>query len=83
MSVNLYSILKYLIRDFLNIICFNFVCFSVSDSRFPVALGRNQTSVGYVGCQHATCILCQEEQDVRHNSRAMVLAAYIQRYAGI
>ncbi|XP_063428523.1 E3 ubiquitin-protein ligase UBR2-like isoform X1 [Mytilus trossulus] len=52
---------------------------SISDSRFPVALGRNQTSVGYVGCQHATCILCQEEQDVRHNSRAMVLAAYIQR----
>ena len=64
----------------INCLCY-YVYFSAPDNRFPVALGRKQTSVGYVGVQHVTCILCQEEQDVRHNSRAMVLAAYIQRYA--
>ena len=44
-----------------------------------MALGTNQTPAGYVGVQHVTCILCQEEQDVRHNARATVLAGYIQR----
>lgn len=29
--------------------------------------------------QLVTCILCQEEQEVRGHSRAMVLAAFIQR----
>ena len=27
-----------------------------------------------------TCILCQEEQEITYNSRAMVLSAFIQRY---
>ncbi|KAL7987331.1 hypothetical protein Chor_006250 [Crotalus horridus] len=50
---------------------------SVSDSRL-IALGPEQTKV----CEQrqiVTCILCQEEQEVKMDNRAMVLAAFVQR----
>ncbi|XP_060067571.1 E3 ubiquitin-protein ligase UBR2-like isoform X1 [Ylistrum balloti] len=46
---------------------------------FPVALGRNRSKVASpVPCK-GMCILCQEEQEVKHSGRAMVLAAFVQR----
>ncbi|XP_034283591.1 E3 ubiquitin-protein ligase UBR2 isoform X2 [Pantherophis guttatus] len=50
---------------------------SVSDTRL-IALGPEQTKV----CEQrqiVTCILCQEEQEVKMDNRAMVLAAFVQR----
>ncbi|KAK7880179.1 hypothetical protein WMY93_033161 [Mugilogobius chulae] len=35
--------------------------------------------VGVACVSHVTCILCQEEQEVRAQGRAMVLAAFVQR----
>lgn len=42
------------------------------------ALGPAQTQVPKQR-QFVTCILCQEEQEVKGDSRAMVLAAFVQR----
>ncbi|XP_025032977.1 E3 ubiquitin-protein ligase UBR2-like isoform X2 [Python bivittatus] len=50
---------------------------SDSDARL-IALGPEQTKV----CEQrqiVTCILCQEEQEVKMDNRAMVLAAFVQR----
>lgn len=49
----------------------------ISDMTFT-ALGPAQTQVPKQR-QFVTCILCQEEQEVRVESRAMVLAAFVQR----
>jgi E3 ubiquitin-protein ligase UBR2 len=47
---------------------------------FPVALGlRRDTSSVSSSQMRETCILCQEEQDITAQDRAMVLAAFIQR----
>uniref|UniRef100_A0A8C9PXW8 E3 ubiquitin-protein ligase n=1 Tax=Spermophilus dauricus TaxID=99837 RepID=A0A8C9PXW8_SPEDA len=49
----------------------------VSDVKL-IALGPAQTQVPEQR-QFVTCILCQEEQEVKVESRAMVLAAFVQR----
>lgn len=49
----------------------------VSDAKLT-ALGPEQTRVAEPR-QVVMCILCQEEQEVKVDSRAMVLAAFIQR----
>jgi len=56
-----------------------FVCSSpvISDAKLT-ALGPEQTRVAEHR-QIVMCILCQEEQEVKVDSRAMVLAAFIQR----
>lgn len=56
-----------------------FVRFSpvISDAKLT-ALGPEQTRVAEHR-QIVMCILCQEEQEVKVDSRAMVLAAFIQR----
>ncbi|XP_021345433.1 E3 ubiquitin-protein ligase UBR2-like isoform X2 [Mizuhopecten yessoensis] len=46
---------------------------------FPVALGKKRSKVvSPVPCK-GMCILCQEEQEIKHSGRAMVLAAFVQR----
>uniref|UniRef100_A0A8C3SZZ4 E3 ubiquitin-protein ligase n=1 Tax=Chelydra serpentina TaxID=8475 RepID=A0A8C3SZZ4_CHESE len=50
---------------------------TVSDTKLT-ALGPKQTRVTELR-QVVTCILCQEEQEVKVDSRAMVLAAFVQR----
>lgn len=50
---------------------------SVSDTKLT-ALGPEQTKVT-AQRQVVTCILCQEEQEVKVDNRAMVLAAFVQR----
>uniref|UniRef100_A0A8C8SCN8 E3 ubiquitin-protein ligase n=1 Tax=Pelusios castaneus TaxID=367368 RepID=A0A8C8SCN8_9SAUR len=50
---------------------------TVSDTKLT-ALGPKQTRVTEQR-QVVTCILCQEEQEVKVDSRAMVLAAFVQR----
>ncbi|ESO96461.1 hypothetical protein LOTGIDRAFT_115669, partial [Lottia gigantea] len=50
-----------------------------SHTDFPVALGQGRNNVATASPTMATCILCQEEQEVCVNGKAMVLAAYIQR----
>lgn len=49
----------------------------VSDTALT-ALGPAQTQVPEQR-QFVTCILCQEEQEVKVESKAMVLAAFVQR----
>ncbi|XP_048259504.1 E3 ubiquitin-protein ligase UBR2-like isoform X2 [Haliotis rufescens] len=46
---------------------------------FPVALGSCRSSAVVTAPIHATCILCQEEQEVTCSGKAMVLAAFVQR----
>ncbi|XP_072366231.1 E3 ubiquitin-protein ligase UBR2 isoform X3 [Scyliorhinus torazame] len=43
-----------------------------------IALGPKQTRV-FEKKQVVTCILCQEEQEIRINNKAMVLASFVQR----
>ena len=45
----------------------------------PVAIGPKRTVSSQNGVIRQTCILCQEEQDITHEDRAMVLAAYVQK----
>ena len=47
---------------------------------FPVVLGSNRSPSSTTGVIKQTCILCQEEQEVKHNERAMVLSALVQQY---
>ncbi|XP_064411682.1 E3 ubiquitin-protein ligase UBR2 isoform X4 [Latimeria chalumnae] len=49
----------------------------ISDARL-VALGPEQTKV-HEKRQVVTCILCQEEQEIKVDNKAMVLAAFVQR----
>lgn len=49
----------------------------ISDAKLT-ALGPEQTRVAEHR-QVVMCILCQEEQEVKVDSRAMVLAAFVQR----
>lgn len=44
-----------------------------------VALGPKQSMSSQGSVIRQTCILCQEEQDITHNDRAMVLAAFVQK----
>lgn len=46
---------------------------------FPIVLGCGQTSTGYMSTSKAVCILCQEDQEITYNGRAMVLSAFVQR----
>ncbi|XP_064624216.1 E3 ubiquitin-protein ligase UBR2-like isoform X2 [Lineus longissimus] len=46
---------------------------------FQVAVGAKRSPGVVTGITQATCILCQEEQDISFSDRAMVLAAFIQR----
>lgn len=46
---------------------------------FPVALGRKRSRVASPAHCKGMCILCQEEQEILHSGRAMVLAAFVQR----
>ncbi|KAL8590352.1 hypothetical protein ACOMHN_006468 [Nucella lapillus] len=43
-----------------------------------VALGHGQSTSKVSSTLTVTCILCQEEENVSHTSRAMVLAAFVQ-----
>ena len=45
----------------------------------PVALGARRT-VGSLTLVPQMCILCQEEQELTHTGRSLVLCAYVQRY---
>ena len=47
---------------------------------FPVALGPNRTAATVTGPIQVTCILCQEEQEISCSAKAMVLAAFVQRW---
>lgn len=44
----------------------------------PVALGAKR-SAPVATTDRQMCILCQEEQDILHNDRAMVLSAFVQK----
>ena len=45
----------------------------------PVALGlRKSSASAIIGRQ--TCILCQEDQDVVHNEKALVYCTYMQKW---
>jgi len=50
-----------------------------SHSGSPVALGTRRT-VSSQTCAPQMCILCQEEQELTHTGRSLVLCSYIQRY---
>ncbi|XP_074663047.1 E3 ubiquitin-protein ligase UBR2-like [Tubulanus polymorphus] len=45
----------------------------------PVCIGSKQSGSNYTGVQRMTCILCQEQEDLNHDGRAMVLATFVQR----
>ena len=45
----------------------------------PVALGTRHTATNLT-CLPQMCILCQEEQELTHTGRSLVLCAYVQRY---
>lgn len=55
-----------------------FYCSPVVSDMTLTALGPAQTQVPEQR-QFVTCILCQEEQEVKVESKAMVLAAFVQR----
>ncbi|XP_052273758.1 E3 ubiquitin-protein ligase UBR2-like isoform X2 [Dreissena polymorpha] len=48
-------------------------------SSFPVAVGCKQTRPSLSPPQLATCILCQEEQEITLTSKAIVLTAFVQK----
>jgi len=52
---------------------------SGSHGASPVALGTKRTT-STLTCVPQMCILCQEEQELTHTGRSLVLCAYIQRY---
>ncbi|XP_052769327.1 E3 ubiquitin-protein ligase UBR2-like isoform X1 [Mya arenaria] len=51
----------------------------VPSSSYPVAVGAKRTRVTGAQPQIGTCILCQEEQEITHTSKAMVLTAFVQK----
>ena len=51
----------------------------MDSSTFPVAVGPRKTPVSSSLSARATCILCQEEQDVTLTEKAMVLTAFVQK----
>lgn len=59
-------------------IVLTFYCSPLVPDAALTALGPAQTQVPEPR-QFVTCILCQEEQEVTVESRAMVLAAFVQR----
>ncbi|XP_071476314.1 E3 ubiquitin-protein ligase UBR2-like, partial [Diadema antillarum] len=48
-------------------------------SEYPCCLGPRQSPAIMAEVSTATCILCQEEEDIAFDNKAMVLAAFIQR----
>jgi len=52
---------------------------NVSHAGSPVALGTKRTASSLVSVPQM-CILCQEEQELTHTGRSLVLCAYVQRY---
>ena len=46
---------------------------------FPVAVGSKRSGSCMMYVMTETCILCQEQQEITHNERAMVLAAFIHK----
>lgn len=46
---------------------------------FPRAIGLNKSMASNMTVSKQVCILCQEEQDITHTGRAIVLAAFIQK----
>ncbi|XP_077479848.1 E3 ubiquitin-protein ligase UBR2 isoform X1 [Stigmatopora argus] len=50
-----------------------------SSSVLRVCIGPSRVARGAEGRELVTCILCQEEQEVKCHGRAMVLAAFVQR----
>lgn len=48
-------------------------------STFPVAVGPRKTTTSTYFALRATCILCQEEQDVTLTEKEMVLTAFVQK----
>ena len=52
-----------------------------AQSHEAVALGPGKSSSDNCPQLIHTCILCQEEQEVTATSRAMVLAAFVQKWA--
>ena len=51
----------------------------MDSSTFPIAVGPRKTPVSSNLSARATCILCQEEQDVTLIEKAMVLTAFVQK----
>ena len=48
-------------------------------TQYPVVVGPHRSESVGNGQRTETCILCQEEQEIRHDVRAMVLAAFVQK----
>ncbi len=55
--------------------------FSQSDfvDETPVAIGCKKSSPSNLNVSKQTCILCQEEQEITHQGKAMVLSAFVQK----
>ena len=50
------------------------------ETDLPIVIGSKQTTLSNSAClERKTCILCQEEQDISHQEKAMVLAGFIQK----
>ena len=47
---------------------------------FPRAIGLKKSTPSNMTLSKQVCILCQEEQEIAHTGRAMVLAAFVQKY---
>ena len=47
---------------------------------FPRAIGLKKSTPSNMILSKQVCILCQEEQEIAHTGRAMVLAAFVQKY---
>lgn len=52
---------------------------SCDDDHQPVALGPHRSAPAANAVMKQTCILCQEEQEITHNSPAMVISAFTQK----
>nr|XP_006815804.1 PREDICTED: E3 ubiquitin-protein ligase UBR2-like [Saccoglossus kowalevskii] len=48
-------------------------------AQYPVAVGAKRTKVTEFGLTRCTCILCQEDQELTLDGRAMILASLVQR----
>ena len=48
------------------------------DSSYPVCLGPNRSQASPTETNF-TCILCQEEEDLRTEARTLVMAAFVQK----
>ncbi|KAL3874810.1 hypothetical protein ACJMK2_037773 [Sinanodonta woodiana] len=51
----------------------------ITNQSYPIAVGQRRSIPPPPQPARGTCILCQEEQDIIHNGRVMVLTAFIQK----